>query len=406
MTVIFLIITISMVIYQYRREKNWVNLISLFIGPYIPLVFLNNFFIYKDGFYVISDKVLIMLLSAFILFFCGTLFFKPTHNKIVADNNYKILLQRYNFKRMTLFLSFISLCGLVKIIFMYRSGAFDASNFDDSEGIMGEGPVGHLLLMSYSVLPIYVLNIIENKKWIYFSPVFVIFLVTFCTFIKYNIIGVFVTMFIFFAIHRKDLLKRAVAGLLGFVGVAFWGNYAISFALAGNELEAKFMYGHFWKYLCGSLIYDNYIFESGVRPGIDSGYKLMTFLCALPNMFISKFFDTSFYPHIRQGENYICDFGEWSNVVDAIGYLYPSKCGFFAILFWGIAIFFIGIYFSYLYKKHIRIYDRFDMFIVVFLCYFVFFSFFGTFYVNSSPWEILVYSIFIPNIFFRYDYKH
>lgn len=65
-----------MVLYQRWKEGNWVNLISVFMGPYIPLVFLNNFFVYKNGFDKINDDVLVMILTSFIVFFSGSLLFK------------------------------------------------------------------------------------------------------------------------------------------------------------------------------------------------------------------------------------------------------------------------------------------------------------------------------------------
>ena len=69
MTILFVIIVSIMVLYQRWKEGNWVNLISVFMGPYIPLVFLNNFFVYKNGFDKINDDVLVMILTSFIVFF-------------------------------------------------------------------------------------------------------------------------------------------------------------------------------------------------------------------------------------------------------------------------------------------------------------------------------------------------
>ncbi len=64
-------------------------------------------------------------------------------------------------------------------------------------------------------------------------------------------------------------------------------------------------------------------------------------------------------------------------------------------------LFILGALMAYIYKKHMKSSMYYDVFIVNFLCYFVFFSFFGTFSINSAPWEILIYSIFIPNLFIK-----
>ena len=402
-TLLFLAITSFFVFYQKRKEGNWVNLISILMAPYIPLVLLNNFVIYKTGFDKISDEVLLMVFCAFILFFIGSIPFKVNAKKN-SEESCNEKLKRYNFSRMWWFLFIIGVIGTLKAIFMFLTGAF-SSNIDDSEGEMGGGIVGHLLLASYSVLPIYFLYWTTRKRIITLIPIFLIIIVTFSSFVKYNIIGVFVSVFIFLSIYKKALLKKAVIILFVAVAVIFYANYAISFAVVGADVDPTFYIGHFWMYLSGSLIYDNYIFTSGIRPGISIGYKLMTFICALPNMFYEKIYDEKLFPHVRQDDLSIGIFGESSNVVDAIGYIYPSKGDVTDVLLFGIVVFIIGIICSAIYYWRMRPSKYFDMFIVNFLTYFVFFSFFGTFYINPGPWEILIYSLLIPQLFYKHGQK-
>ena len=70
-TILFIFASIIVVCLQRKREENWINLISILVAPYVILVFLNNFFIYKVGFYKINDNVLIMLICSFYLFYIG-----------------------------------------------------------------------------------------------------------------------------------------------------------------------------------------------------------------------------------------------------------------------------------------------------------------------------------------------
>ena len=398
-TILFSISVSLLVIYQKRIEKNWVNLISILMGPYVPIVLINNIYAYQKGFDRISDKVLIMILLSFLLFFAG---FKTINiNRVLFnenDNRYR--LQLYNFDKMYIFLIGVGILGTIKALILYLQGSF-FSDIDEMEGEMGRGLIGHLLLASYSVFPIYFLYLTYNWSIKKIIPIILILVVTFSSFVKYNIIGIFVSTFIFLAIYKKSILTKSIFLLIGFVLFVFYANYAVSFATKGSAMTNDFIINHFWMYLSGSLLHDNYIFTQGVRPGVDVFYKLGTFVFALPNMFLDKLFDTRLFPHQSQEEMSISDFGETSNVVDAIGYLYPSKGDTIDFILFAIVVFLLGVLFSAIYKRHMKISKLYDVFIANFLCYFVFFSFFGTFYINPAPWEILAYSLFIPNFFLK-----
>lgn len=401
LTAIFLIVTISLIVYQKRREGRWLNLISLLMAPYVVIVFFNNYFVYKIGFYKISDDVILMLLMAFVAFFCGSLLFKYKHKPHSEDDNLKIL-EHYNINKIKWFLYVVGIIGLIKAIILYRDGVIFNEDAD-SEGIMGNGIVAHMLLATYSVLPIYFLYWTYKRGTVRLIPVVLIIVVAFSSLIKYNVIGPVVSLFIFVSIYRTSLLRKSSAFMGVFVIVFFVFNYALGFAIAGvsDEIGPEFYMGHFWKYFSGSVIYDNYIFTTGIRVDTSIFYKLMTFIFALPNMFLGKFFDIALFPHISQQMRDVSDFGEGSNVVDAIGYLYSSKGDFSDVLLYIIVFFFIGILFSYLYKSHLERKRVFDTFLANFLTYFVFLSFFAPFYVLTNPWEIIVWALLLPPLFVK-----
>lgn len=389
-----------MIVFQRYREGRWLNLISLLMAPYVAIVSLNNFLVYKMGFYKISDDVIIMLMMAFVPFFLGSLPFKykvKTH----PESKNSFLLQQYNISRIKWYLYFVGIIGIVKAVILYRQGSFLSDVDDDSEGIMGNGIVAHLLLSTYSVLPIYFLNWTYKKDLKGLIPVILILIVAFSSLIKYNVIGPIVTLFIFISLYRTSLLKKASIGLGFFVALFFVANYALGFAMAGSDVPAAFYIGHFWKYFSGSVIYDNYIFTSGIRVDTSLFYKLMTFLLALPNMFFGKLFDVTYFPHVGQQMRDVSDFGEQSNVVDVVGYIYPSRGEGSDILLFMIFYFVIGFFFSFLYKKRLERAMRFDTFIANFLTYFVFLSFFAPFFVLANPWEIIVWALIMPYLFYN-----
>lgn len=400
-TILFLMISFILILLQKKQENNWVNLISILMAPYFVLVFLNNFFVYKTGFYKISDSVLIMLTVSFVLFYVGSRALRVRAGLLNQENANVEKFKKYNMKAMVIFLYIIGIIALIKILVLFLGGQFNSTNVDEVEGMMGNGLVGHLILCSNAILPIVFLYWTYTKKIWHLIPVLLVFVANFSTLVKYNIIGVFVSLFIFMLIYKKSILKRAVLILVVAVVTIFIGNYALTFAIKGSQVSSSFYWGHLWTYMSGSIIYDNYIFTKGVRVGVSIGYKLMTFICALPNMFIYAFSGNKIFPHERQPDRLTSSFGENSNVVDAFGYLFPSKGDTMDIIIYGLTILVIGFIFTGIYIWGMKKNDMFNTFIANFLTYFVFFSFFGTFYINSGPWEILVYSLIVPNLFYR-----
>lgn len=402
-TTIFVIVIVLILLYQKHREGRWFNLLSIFMFPYLVIVFFNNFIFYKIGFYKISDQVLIMILCAFLAFFLGTLFFRYKSTSYDEVNNIK-LLNQYNFKAIKNFLYITGVLGLCECYVLYRRGLIFNSD-GDLEGVMGNGPIGHLLLASYSVLPIYFLYWTYHKKKTDLLPIILVLIVAFSSFIKYNILGPVITLFIFVCLYKKSILKKSLIIFSIFIIFFFVANYAIGFALVGSEVPTQFYFSHFWAYFSGSVIYDDYIFTDGVRVGVNIFYKITTFICALPNMFFNKILNETFYVYDLIPMRNISTFGESSNIVDIVGYLFPSH-GDPIEIFWFLLIFFItGILFSYIYCKVCER-RQFSPFLANFLTYFIFLDFYSPFFVLSAPWEIIIWATILPNLFKKHKTKN
>lgn len=365
--------------------------------PYIIIVLFNNLLIYKVGFYKIGDDALLMLTCAFVIFFLGTLPFKFKIHQF-SDNHNECVLKSYNIKAIRIFLYLVGILGLLQALLYFKNGMLLSAD-SDTEGVMGNGPIGHLLLSSYSVLPIYFLYWTYNKKFIDLLPVVLVLLVAFSSFIKYNVIGPIIIIFIFVCLYRKSLLKKAFIAFSLFILIFFIANYAIGFAIVGAEVDPQFYIGHFWKYFAGSIIHDNYIFTTGINNGISLFYKLMTFLCALPNMFFSKLLGKTYFDFPETKMDPISDFGEDTNVTELFGYLYPSHGDFGDILSFAILIFISGLIISYIYTKCLRNTNKYSSSVAIFLTYFIALDFFSPFFVLPGPWEILIWSMIIPSFF-------
>lgn len=396
LTWLFIIVTTSIICYQRYKEGRWMNLLSLMMTPYLIIVGLNNLLVHKLGFYLISDDVLLMLTLTFIVFFLGTLPFRFKMYKFSDEKN-RQLLSTYNIKYIKIFLYTVGVLGIIRAVWFLRHGVLIGE--DAEEGVMGNGPIAHLLLASYSVLPIYFLYWTYTKGFKNFIPIILIFLVAFSSFIKYNVIGPIIIVFIFIGLYRTTLVKKYLLIFPIIVLFFFIANYAIGFAIIGAEVEPSFYIAHFWKYFAGSLIYDNYIFTSGVRVGISLSYKIMGYLFALPNMVLNKLFGSNFFEKPANDMRDISSLGEQSNVVDAIGALYPSKGDFGEIICFYIIIFILGLTISYIYIRSGNNRKSYSPFIAIFLTYYIFLNFFSSFFSLNGPWEILVWSLIIPPLF-------
>ena len=392
-----------MVIFQARREKNIGNMLSFLIVPYIILVFLNNFVIYRFGFYKISDKVLLMLLGAFIAFFIGMSLFSGRASYVIYEKDNENRFRHYNIDKMVKFLYFVAFLASCKLIYLIING-----DITGSESQMGNGLVGHLLLICYAIVPIVFLYWTYNKKKLkYLFSVGLIVAMNFATFIKYNVIGLIVSIFIFTLIYKKSVLIKACVLLVSAVAILFISNYVIGFVLSNSlkDVSNLFYLNHLWKYSAGSLIYDNYIFDVGVNVGVGMFQKIAYFIFALPNMFLNKIFKITIFPYEIMPSRSVSSVGEYSNVTDAIGYMFPSRGGTLEIIGFLVLFVIIGALFSVIYNSCKMRNYKFSPFLANFMTFFVFLSFFGTFYVNPGPWEILVWSIIVP-YFFRIKGKN
>lgn len=399
-TFLFLTVSIFLVLIKYKREGNIVNLISVLIAPYAILVIINNFIMSHFGFYKISDSSLYLYIFSFVCFFIGTLPNEINPNVSIDEQDNQFRFEKYNMSGMCLILIVIGTIGILKLIINYRNGSFNAANFNDVEGMMGSGPVGHLLLLSYSLFPIVFLYWTYNKKKIiYLISVLLITIVTFSTFIKYNVIGLAVSTFLFVLIYRKSILKKSILLLVSFVILVFVGNYAIGFFAQGLSVNPIFYLNHFWSYASGSLINSNRIFTDGLNAKYDLLDKILICTMSIPRMFVGRISGREIFSYDIMPFFPISRTGEVTNVIDALSYFYPSKGSKIDIFIYFVFIIAIGYIFSAIYTINKKSY-MFNTTINLFLTYFVFFSFFGTFYINAGPWEIIIYSLIIPYLFY------
>ena len=403
MTIWYLLTAALLVAVSIKQSGRLLNIVALFIAPYFAIVLLNQYVMSPFfGFYAISDKVLSMLLMAQIAYFLGAiLFIKPKGEaRFGAPCDEKFA--RYHMDYMTAFLLVVATISVARVLYMLLSGEFSGRNFDDAEGVAGSGLIGHLMMVGYAVTPIVFLYGVKKKDPKALAATALMLVASFSTFIKNDIIGLLAAIVIFLSYTDEKSFKKSIVIAPILVVAVFVLNYLAGFVTRDISIDRSFYFRHLWMYTGGSLIYDNYIFTIGVRNGVSIFYKLCTFLFALPNMFTGALFGFRVFPHEKQPFYPVEFYGEKSNVVDAIGYLYPSPESTSSIIAFIVVFLCIGALFALLAEGSFRkngLY--FNTVLAFFLAKFVLLSFFGTFYVNASTWEVLVYCALVPWAFKR-----
>jgi len=390
-------------IYASRKLHNtFINPYTVLSAPYMFVVLLNKVWGEKIGFYPIGDMTLTVIGGGLICFFIGTLIASGRvsiilKNYVYPDNSQR--LDNYRMKSMLYYSFVVTVISLLKALLIIRSMGFSGLT---REGTLVAGLVGHLLLTAYPLQPFMFYYWLKNKKKVIYLISFLLFLVVlFCSFVKYHIIGMIVICYLFVVLTERKYLKKGAILLVALVVTLFILNYIVDFVSNNvySRVQSSFYFNHFWKYLTGAVINGDRYYTGSIGGVAGIGYKLMTFLMALPNMFIFALTGKKVFPYESIRMTRVSYVGEYSNVIDAISYMYSSETGIIGVIGFGLFFVLFGIAMELLFLKNIFRVQNLQIFISTVVTFFLFFSFFGTFYINSMPWEIAIYSALIPQLF-------
>ncbi len=400
MALIFTIGCILLTGLSCLTARRVLNVVAILIIPYALLVPVNNYMMVRFGFYPINDEVLWMLLGAFICFFLGSAAVDSFFSRRQIPGEMELLkgrdgISEINWDAMFFYACAVALITFLRLALFVRGHGMSAVGEEAFSGYLTSGMAGHIFLSSAPLIPVMFYYWLKNPGRIRFLlAVLCLTGLFFMTMIKYHVISIAIATYFLAAVEDKKYLKTG--GILlaaGGVGV-FLMNYFFSFLVRGvaGNIDNSFYMNHFWNYAAGSLVYDNRIFINGIRTDVSIFYKLGSFVAAPVNLFLVGLFGFRLFPHETQRHYLVADNGEKGNVIDAIGYLFPSKGSVVDILIFGIVILLLGALFSWIfhsmYMKSVRE-NRLPVMLAFFMTYFVFLSFFGTFYINLVPYEIL-----------------
>ena len=404
----FIIVCLIMLWVEFGINRRLINVFTIFAVPYMLIIPMNNLVMINYGFYEISDEVIFMILTGLFFIFIGSLF--ANYTKSVTNSqekiNYTLNKEKFEYYKMNTMLTyvfFVETITFLRLLFIaYQMGLWYIGT-DEYSGTLLRGPLGHIFLTTYPLIPIVFYYWLKHKeKWSYLLATIIDIVLLFFTFVKYHSICMVLLIYLFISMEDSKYIKKGAAAVATLVCSAFILSYFVSFIIRGaTTIKENFYLMHLWNYIGGSVIYDNRIFDQGVRVGTSILYKLGSFTLTPISKFTEFLFDIYLCPHEALPHEYVGINGERGNVVDAIGYLYPSQGSIDEIIEWGLLLIIIGFLFTKIYFWNLKQDKRFFALLCAFMVFFMSFSFFGTFYVHYTCWEILFWCAVMPRVFDR-----
>lgn len=409
-TIGFVLVCGILIYTSYHISHDMINIVSVFTVPYMLIVPINNFIMIKRGFYTISEQVLCLIGGSLVCIFIGYIITNTVlkvHNRLCVYQEQKIenKFSHYKMQEMLKYICIVEAAALLRLTFIIITHGLTYISNESFSGHMLSGPLGHLLLTIYPLIPILFLYWLKNKKQVLYLIATILCLgLLFTTFVKYHIIGMIVLIYLFVTLEDRRYLRKGLILVSAFAIGAFVLNYLTSFTLRGTvaQVAQDYYINHLWNYMAGSIIHDNLIFTNGINIGLSLLWKIArVILTPINTLFISLFGSGMATSEVGNPLGYVPvgSNGEWGNVIDTFGHFYPSKGSPLELLLYIVFLIIFGCILTVLYNRSMQKSFKFYISTSVILVFFCFFSFFGTFYALLPAWEILVYSFIFPTLF-------
>ncbi len=396
---ILIFICIIVLIYIFKKSIFDVNI--LIMGPYILIIVINNWIATNFGYQEILPEVIIIIASAVLFFYFGTIVGGSLIQKIGIRRRKFKQCSILNMKRIEYYVVFVLVIRFFDLVYKYIVNGFNFMISNDFEAMQMTGIVAHLFLSIYPLLAVLFYKGLKGKNKTYIVLVCLGVLLTFASFIKYHTISLVLIIYLYTSIKdKKYLLKGARLVMIGIIAI-FVLNYFVSFVLRSLDVDNSFYIYHLWTYIAGGSINFNWLVQGGVSNKYDIIDLLIKIFMAFPNMFINKITGISIIGNdVGMGFQNICASNSGmsflrSNVINTIAQVYAinNKLLFVIIMYcWGFMsefIFNLGMR-----RKE----ESYKLFAATFIS-FNLLSFFANYFALSVPMELLIWSCFITRIF-------
>lgn len=409
---VFECVVFLMLVASYKIYKKMITPFNLMAVPYAIIILLNNYWAVDIGFYPIIDQVILMILAGLSFVFCGTLL--ANNKRKLASLNYVkekekdvSEFQLYNMKGILYYVLFVDFISFLRFVFAYMKGGWLFFVSDVNEGYMMSGIGGHFLLSAFPLIPIVFYYWLKNKhEIVYFVSCILAFFLVALSFVKYHILSLFLYIYLFVAFKDRRYFRIGTIFVVVIVMLFFMGNYFITFLIRGSELNDTFYLMHFWKYVGGSLIHDTLIFTTGMNVEGESLIKLNNIIFTLPDYLLIPFVGERVFFTELDSKVYlesVGNMGEVGNVIDFIGYMFPSVGNLPDYIVFAFTFLLLGYISSCLYNMAIKDLNNYAKLTgtLIFLTFFCLLAFFSVYGLLSTTWELMVWSFTIPHLFYK-----
>lgn len=402
MSFVFILLCLACNLLVRIIHRSWINPFAVMSIPYIFIVSFNKLFGEGLGFFPITDESLFVIILGLMSVAVGILIVDVLSSRrftLTVPNNQIAQLRNYNIDAMLYYSLGVEVLGVLKLsVIVFQFGLSGLVR----EGALVSGLFGHLLLSIYPIQPILLFAWFNNKRKLpYVGSVLLTAVLLFASFVKYHVISYVVTCFFFLVLSNRKYLKKGTVILITLAVAFFVTNYVIDFIVKQvfSSVSSSFYINHLWKYVAGAVINSDAYLSGAMGGGETIHYKALSFIFAFPNMFITKIATDPFFPHTGCSLVPVSIVGEESNVVDAITYMFTIDGDAISRFEFMLYYVFFGMIIEAIFVGALSHKGRLHTTLSTVLSFFVFFSFFGTFYVNSMPWEVCIYSVLITHLF-------
>lgn len=383
---------------KYFRAKI-VDAYFLIMSPYVFIIIINNLVMVETGFDVISDRIIYIHVLGILLFYVGAFGGECLMSKMKFKPLFKpTMYENISLKKLIVLTFFLVVAvGLGKSLLIYKYGLIGFISGGDS--IKMFSIFNHLILLLYPctmMLCDYALK--ERKRYYYVLVALAIFLV-FSSFIKYHIISLLISIFIYIIIRKPKYFIKCGIATLALIVTSFVINYMLDFMSNDIQVENQFYYNHLWQYVGGSTIVMEYM-ENYI--GNNSNYSIIEWLWGMvtsfPTIFTKAFFDTAIsdydfsttLPMVKIGN------ASGSNVVGILGsaFLQGNMLSFSLFMIgWGMIVQFVVTNLNQRNTNTVA-----PVLVGSIFLSFNILSFFSSFFVLSNPWETMLFAAILPSL--------
>lgn len=395
----FVLCALFLLLLILNKKIKQVTLDSFFYvtAPYVVIILLNNLYWVNKGFYQISDRVIYIHILTLIIFFIGTViayyFTKRFHFTL---NQRKVAQYNIDIKKLKIISVLCHVVVIADMIARYIKYGVKSLTSDVEEYSAGF-LAGHIMNL---LVPIVIISVsfilkkgLKDKSLIVITIISMLCIAS--AFVKYHIISTVIAVFIYCAIKSPEKIKKLGITVVILIIAFFVGTYMLDFAAQGVSVNSDFYLNHFWKYVAGSTINFESVEQLNCHHDLSIWLWLLENIMGFPNMFFLRLLGTKIpnYTAYTIPMMPVGNLSEASNVSSVIASIFIQSNMFefvFVILGWGFII-------EWARNRCYKTSNECNRIILSIFLAFNVLSFFSSFFVLSTPWEMMImtYVVFI-----------